>query len=169
MTVQSREKQCINCGKIFYEKPRESNFQWVQRLYCGMKCNNSSKERFTNIFERLEKKQIKGVGCWGWSGAVDGGGYGALSNRNGSKYSPEKAHRLSYEKYFGEIPKGLFVCHKCDNPICSNPEHLFLGTQKDNMVDCSNKGRLNEKSLLNLVPGKILHHGAGVPKNKIGD
>lgn len=57
---------------------------------------------------------------------------------NGKKF---KAHRLSYMLYIGEIPDGLVICHKCDNKGCVNPFHLFLGTQKDNIMDCISKGR----------------------------
>jgi len=156
MTIKLRSKYCLTCGVSFIEKRSESNKQWASRLYCGIKCNNSSKERFTCIFERMDRRVLKTDGCWGWSGSVDGHGYGTLSNRMGSKYSPEKLHRVSYEKYFGKIPEGFYICHKCDNPICSNPDHLFIGTQKDNMKDCSRKGRLRKKSLLNLNRKKSL-------------
>lgn len=75
--------------------------------------------------------------CWEWQGTRNSGGYGTLSgNENGLL-----AHRVAYEILVGEIPKGMFVCHKCDNPPCCNPSHLFLGTPKDNIRDMIDKGR----------------------------
>lgn len=122
----------------------------------------------TSIFERLSRFQVKTEsGCWSWSGSTDGKGYGQLSSRKGFGNSPEKAHRVSYEKEFGEIPSGKVVCHKCDNPECTKPNHLFLGTQKDNMSDCSKKGRLSKLSLNNLVAGKKGYNGAATEMNKV--
>ena len=166
MTNKKREKHCGHCGETFTEKLGESNKQWNGRLFCSMSCNNKSITRVTSIFERIERFQVISNGCWGWKGNTDGKGYGTLSNRKGSGFSPEKAHRVSYEKKYGEIPIGMFVCHKCDNPICTNPDHLFLGTPKDNSQDCSKKGRLNKKSLLNLVAGAKGYRGAAVNENK---
>lgn len=167
MTVKGRVKICLNCGSEILEGKRESNSQWERRSFCSMKCNNSSEKRVANIFDRLNRYQVKGGGCWQWSGAKDSEGYGLLSNRKGAGFSPEKAHRVSYEKANGKIDLGLNVCHKCDNPECTNPDHLFLGTQKENMKDCSVKGRLNPKSLQNLIAGKAGFSGAGVDKNKV--
>jgi len=73
--------------------------------------------------------------CWIWMKAKTENGYGR-ANRKG-----EFAHRIAWKLTNGDIPKGLFVLHKCDNPPCCNPEHLFLGTREDNMADMWNKGR----------------------------
>jgi len=76
--------------------------------------------------------------CWEWQGAITSGGYGEF-RIDGHTYP---AHRISYVLFFGDIPEGMLVCHKCDNPRCVNPYHLFIGTQKDNLQDASRKGRL---------------------------
>ncbi len=76
-------------------------------------------------------------GCWNWLGCKLPSGYGKVG-RNGKTYL---AHRYVYQEMFGEIPNGIVVMHKCDNPSCVNPDHLSVGTQKDNQDDCRAKGR----------------------------
>jgi len=77
-------------------------------------------------------------GCLVWTGKRRSFGYGIL-NANGRSL---RAHRVSWELAHGAIPSGMVVCHRCDNPPCVNPDHLFLGTQADNMRDCFRKNRI---------------------------
>jgi len=74
--------------------------------------------------------------CWEWKGAKKRG-YGVFQ-LNGKAVI---AHRFSYKIFYGELPDDLLVCHKCDNPSCVRPDHLFLGTSKDNSTDRDKKGR----------------------------
>jgi len=84
--------------------------------------------------------EVDNKGCWIWKTKPYSSGYGMFTSRD----KRISAHRYSYELHFGPIPPGYLVCHKCDVRTCVNPEHLFLGTYKDNMQDCSVKGRIDK-------------------------
>ena len=79
-------------------------------------------------------------GCWHWKGATKGNGYGHTSRGT--------AHRRSFFLFVGPIPEKMDVCHKCDNPICVKPSHLFVGTRGENMADCKAKGRIAKGAAL---------------------
>lgn len=79
--------------------------------------------------------------CWNWTGGCNTPGYGQIRMGDGIKSKRMLSHRVAYELAYGEIPDGLLVCHRCDNPLCCNPTHLFLGTNADNAKDKVSKGR----------------------------
>lgn len=89
--------------------------------------------------------------CWLWIGRRQPRGYGTLSIKGKNKL----AHRHAYEMVNGSIPEGMNVCHSCDNQPCVNPAHLWIGTQKDNMHDCSVKGRMKGRRKGRPVPTEI--------------
>ena len=95
--------------------------------------------------ERFWSKVEKSPGCWLWKAAV-ASGYGTFRRPDGSMIG---AHRMSYILAHGMIPDGLQVLHKCDNKLCVRPDHLFLGTQQDNMDDMIAKGRQARGDRLN--------------------
>lgn len=104
----------------------------VQKQHHGM----SVRERFFIYTKKTD-------GCWPWLGGTDVNGYGKMS----VDQKPQLASRVSYMLHFGDVPAGLGVLHKCDTPLCVNPDHLFLGTQADNVADMHTKGRANKRGL----------------------
>ena len=111
-----------------------------------------------NYLERFWSKVRKGDFCWDWTHAVSRGGYGKFSVKR-SKWV--EAHRISYLIENGVIPDGICVLHKCDNKICVRPDHLFLGTHKDNIQDCISKGRARF--------GSNPYHGQDHPNSKLAN
>lgn len=92
----------------------------------------------TPLIERIASRSyVMDSGCWEWSGFRLRGQHGVMTFKRRHTY----VHRLAWEFFNGAIPDGLFVCHRCDNPPCWNPDHLFLGTYNDNNQDCISKKR----------------------------
>ncbi len=122
------KKTCENCGK---EWDADKNC----RKFCSTRCTHEGLRVSIEESFWLKVEILEGDLCWRWTGAIGGGGYGALG------IPQRRAHRVSWELHYGPIPPGILVLHSCDNPPCPRPDHLFLGTQVDNVHDMLQKGR----------------------------
>lgn len=91
---------------------------------------------------RFWAKVVKSASCWLWQGKPNDSGYGTL--RTGDEGAPEYAHRYSWRLHKGPVPDGYCVLHRCDTPLCVNPEHLFLGTRGSNNADAKAKRRTSQ-------------------------
>lgn len=120
--------QCEDCSKLFEDI--------VPRRYCSRACALNARswwkpEKFWT------RKRVTESGCWLYGGLVDQNGYGVVKAGG----VPTRAHRYAYQLAKGSIPDGLHVCHTCDTPPCINPDHLYVGTNADNMRDRRERGR----------------------------
>jgi hypothetical protein len=131
VTVQKRTGKCAvpTCGRE--DVARGYCGRHVQRLYQG-----KGMDELPSLFERLGRFEVSAAGCWEWQGA-SAGKYGQIHILD----RPVPVHRLMYELFVGRVPSHGIVCHRCDNPLCIRPDHLFLGTQQDNLDDMVAKGR----------------------------
>ncbi len=128
-------KPCEHCHQHFPRNQQYSHKQWGEQRFCSRVCNGLAHRqnllsRFESFFERGDPDS-----CWEWKGGRHGKGYGQFGNPT------RKAHRVAWEMYCGPVSNGLHVLHRCDNPPCVNPKHLFLGTNLDNVRDKIAKGR----------------------------
>ena len=89
--------------------------------------------------------------CWIWTLCTTQRGYGRLSYRGKHRY----IHHVSYEEFVGPILEGKQVCHRCDVPSCCNPDHLYLGSQTENLIDCVRKGRHHKPTMTEAVAREV--------------
>lgn len=134
-----------DCGTITSVR-RHGNT--IKTKSCGCLKREIARERcktlnkVTDFFQYVKDNHIVNeiTGCWEWTGTLWANGYA----RTGIKYSKQtkgRAYRLTYELFKEPIKEGMIICHKCDNIKCVNPDHLFQGTEQDNLTDMINKGR----------------------------
>lgn len=137
-------KTCEVCGLPYVR--RYGLQQWLRSTTCSRDCarkKGGTVRVRPDITERFWAKvdQTPGLGplgdCWEWQGHRMKFGYGVIRHDGRIR----KAHRVSFALNNGALPEEMMVCHRCDNPACVRPDHLFLGTQQDNMDDRMAKGR----------------------------
>jgi hypothetical protein len=144
-----RMKPCKHCGVEFYcQRSRDVGGNLTEKVFCRRACYDAYRRREDvrgELFWAQVDKNAPG-GCWLWTGWKLNSGYGETTLFR----KKILVHRLSYLWANGELPKGLHVLHRCDVPLCVNPEHLFLGTDKDNIADMYAKGRDASRGEKNL-------------------
>lgn len=124
--------------------------------------NGSLRHKETGVLNKpetidrfLNKVCFNPSGCWEWKAFISPDGYGHF---RADEISSKRAHVFSYHFFKGKIKKGYLVCHTCDNPVCVNPAHLWLGTHKENMHDKIQKGRGNNPSGVRHWQAKLSKH-----------
>ncbi len=128
-------KCCEKCGVEF------SVANWnASRRFCSPRCYHSIPRHRTTPPEDFFGLTIPepNSGCWLWLGPAQNMGYGVVNYQR----KAHLAHRIAYEITNGPIPEGMEICHRCDVPLCVNPDHLFMGSHAENMGDCRKKGRI---------------------------
>jgi hypothetical protein len=130
-------RPCPSCGTPFYVTPFKTVKNKVNfcSKVCYLKARGAALDPVESFWMKVEKRGPEE--CWGWKAQKRWDGYGRFVH----KRKPIWAHRFSYELHHGAIQKGMHVLHSCDNPACTNPKHLSLGSHQENMAECKARGR----------------------------
>lgn len=146
-THRMLETKCQICGVVF--KAESRRLLHGDARFCSRKCHGISRGKLDVRVAKYSSSPDEN-GCINWTGQIGKHGYGVISS--GKKpHKPLRAHRVAWELAYGTIPKGLLVCHRCDNKRCVNINHLFLGSHQDNMTDMVKKGRNTRGSSQHLA------------------
>lgn len=158
MPGQFSTKRCRNCGRDLPTDAFDQQINRVTGFSDGLKkscrdcCLNwrqrqrqRSIDQTTQRFWRYVDKSAGEFACWIWIGSCATSGYGQFKTRTEAGIKNWRAHRFSYTLAFGEIAEGEFICHRCDNPRCVNPAHLFSAPPAVNTADGRMKGRIVRK------------------------
>ena len=145
---------CAHCGKLFCVPSRSRVTK-----YCSHACYHRG--RYAIRIDPLEQllRRVTFLpgpnGCWIWTGARNSTGYGTVQVAGKTR----STHWLSYHLFRGRVDPGLCICHACDTPACVNPDHLWLGTHRENMRDMTAKGRKRSVQL----------HGSRSPRSLLNE
>lgn len=142
---------CEKCGIVFGW--RRARNQGIPR-FCSMQCRGhtgfrpgcafriaelNEEQKLERLKKSFEKHVVRQEGCWDWKGPISKNGYPVMSCRR--TIGPDRGHKASWVIHKGPVPEGMHVCHTCDNRKCTNPDHLWIGTYKQNNDDKIAKGR----------------------------
>ena len=130
--------KCLTCGKEFLSRKVCKN---RKPKFCSKECYEISRTKNPiEYFFKMISSTSNPNNCWEWTGKKDQDGYGIFYYKRSIK-----AHRYSIELYDRKIPEGFLACHKCNNPSCVNPDHIYIGTHQQNMDDKKQKYRNIQK------------------------
>jgi hypothetical protein len=152
-------KACGHCGGTFYRRKKYGPAYWARALYCSVQCRKAARLAARPSMEQKfhVRYRISETGCWEWTAGKDKDGYGAFLF-DGKMWRAPIASLLIHGR---PVPPGMYACHKCDNPGCVNPDHLYAGTPSQNVADMIRRRRNNPPRKLSVPEVIAIRSAAG--------